>query len=384
MKKIIFFTRKLHTGGIEKALLQTITLIKNDNVEISVAAVDTTGDLSTTFKSCAKIIDLSTSCKKAQATKSNFIENLKKFKFLTATRILFTLLFEKLFYTYNKRQEKISKRVPILNEEYDIAVAYHVPYYFISHLTLNNVIAKQKLLWIHTDILTSLKNRNISDYNEVFAQFDKIICVSKSAENSFLTRHPSLRGKTDVIYNPIDVNRVIELSKEETEFSNIKKIKLCTVGRLDKAKGYDLAIKSCKILKNKGYDVLWYVCGEGQEREKLTTLIKENNLTEDFILLGNKHNPYKYISSADVYVQTSLNESYCITLAEAKILNKPIVTTNFSCAYEHITDGVNGLVCEMNENDIALTIEKLINGYKLNLKNVSHAIDNEKLINLFN
>lgn len=384
MKKIIFLTRKLHTGGIEKALLQTINLIKNDNIEISVAAIDATGDLSATFNSCSKIIDLSKVCKKAQITKSNFIENLKKFKILTATGILIKFLFEKLFYSYNKRQEKISKRVPILNEEYDIAVAYHVPYYFITHLTLNNVKAKQKLLWIHTDISTSLKNHDVSDYDNVFNKFDKVICVSKSAEESFLNRHPLLKGKTEVIYNPIDLNRVKTLSKESTEFDNVEKIKICTVGRLDKAKGYNLAISACKILKDKGYNVLWYVCGEGAEREYLTQLINENNLVNDFILLGNQSNPYKYINSADIYVQTSIYESYCITLAEAKILQKQIVTTNFPCSHEHIIDGENGLICEMSGIAIANSIERIIRGFKANVNNNKHAIDNQKLIKLFN
>ncbi len=382
MKKIILFTRKLQTGGVQTALLETIKLLKKNNHNVTLITTDANGDLFKKFESLCTIVDFKNYLSKKEVSRKNLINNIKNFKFLNSLKLLFSIIFEKLFISDCNRQKRFAKRLPKLHEEYDYAIAYDVPYCFSSFYVINNLNAKNKYIWIHNDVLLT-KDQNVTDYDSVFKQFTKVICVSKSAETSFLSRHPALQGKTDVVYNPIDINRVIQLSKENTDLDNNKKIKLCTVGRLDKAKGYDLAIKSCKILKDKGHDILWYVCGEGHDRQKLSELIKENNLTEDFILLGNQPNPYKYINSANIYVQTSIYESYCITLAEAKILKKPIVTTNFPCAYEHITDGENGLVCNMDENSIALSIEKLINGYKLNLEDNKHAIDNEKLINLF-
>ena len=63
---------------------------------------------------------------------------------------------------------------------------------------------------------------------------------------------------------------------------------------------------------------------------------------------------------ADIYVQPSRTESYCITLAEARALKKPIVTTNFPCASEHVIHEHNGFICEMTPESIADAIEKLI------------------------
>ena len=54
-----------------------------------------------------------------------------------------------------------------------------------------------------------------------------------------------------------------------------------------------------------------------------------------------------------------------IALDEAKILNKPIVVTNFSTAKDQINDGVDGLITEMNSNAVAEGIEQLINDKKL-------------------
>ena len=115
-----------------------------------------------------------------------------------------------------------------------------------------------------------------------------------------------------------------------------------------------------KILKDKGYNIKWVVCGDGDYRKSLESKIKENCLENEFILLGNQKNPYKYMNSADIYVQTSLTESYCLTLAEARALKKPIVTTDFPAAYEHINNAKNGFITKMTSESIAEAIEKLI------------------------
>lgn len=62
----------------------------------------------------------------------------------------------------------------------------------------------------------------------------------------------------------------------------------------------------------------------------------------------------------DIYVQTSRNEGLGLTVIEAKILEKPIVCTNFSTASSLITDRVDGILCEVSSSDIAGKIMMLI------------------------
>ena len=126
-----------------------------------------------------------------------------------------------------------------------------------------------------------------------------------------------------------------------------------------------MAIDACKILVDKGYDVHWFAVGEGPERVNLEEQIKDRKLEEIFILLGAQSNPYKYMKAADVYVQTSRSEGFCLTLAEARILNKPCVTTNFECVYNQMIQEKNGLVVEMNAQAIAAGIERMINDDEL-------------------
>ena len=50
------------------------------------------------------------------------------------------------------------------------------------------------------------------------------------------------------------------------------------------------------------------------------------------------------MKQCDIYVQPSRHEGYCITLAEARCFNNPIVSTNFTGANEQILHEHNGLI----------------------------------------
>ena len=63
---------------------------------------------------------------------------------------------------------------------------------------------------------------------------------------------------------------------------------------------------------------------------------------------------------SDLYVQSSIYEGLCITLIEAKLLQKPIVTTNFPSAYGIIEQDKTGIICEMNAVAIAQSIAKFM------------------------
>ena len=52
--------------------------------------------------------------------------------------------------------------------------------------------------------------------------------------------------------------------------------------------------------------------------------------------MGTKTNPYPYLKQADLYVQTSIHEGFCITLGEAKVFGMPIISTEFAGAHEQL------------------------------------------------
>lgn len=159
---------------------------------------------------------------------------------------------------------------------------------------------------------------NVSRY---FKYYDTIFGVSKAIINSFNSLYPAEQIKSKIIYNVIDTREIIRKSKEflPQEFSN-EVFKIVTVGRLTEQKGYDIAIDAANELKKKKIPFIWYVIGDGRDKNKLHHLVENKNLHSKFILLGRKNNPYPYIKNCDLYVQPSRHEGYGLAVLEARTL----------------------------------------------------------------
>ncbi|GIM28741.1 glycosyl transferase [Clostridium polyendosporum] len=252
----------------------------------------------------------------------------------------------------------LSKALDELNKEYDVAIGYLEK--TSTYFCVEKVKAKKKIGWVHIDYdkLGMDPNFDIS----YFSKLDNIITVSEECANVLKKIFPKEEKKIKVIYN---INSAATINKLALENLDINKkseeeIMLLTIGRLHYQKGLEMAIEACSLLMNKGYNIRWYVIGEGEERNSLQKLIKEKHLEDNFVLLGLKPNPYPYIKQTDIYVQPSRFEGKSIAIDEAKILCKPIVVTNFSTAKDQITNGENGIIVDMDPKEIANGVELLI------------------------
>ena len=153
---------------------------------------------------------------------------------------------------------------------------------------------------------------------------------------------------------------------------------ILSIGRLVEAKAFHLAVSAAKLLKDQGLDFVWYIVGEGSDRESLELQIKALGIENNVVLLGKRINPYPYLKRCDYYVQTSIYEGSCITLDEAMIFKKPIVTTDFPAAKEKIFHKKNGYIVTMKPEAIAEGIEAMINDNQLRNECVNYLIENKQ------
>ncbi len=356
MKKIIIVTHKLVTGGVEKALIEMLKNIKLENCDITLMIRDRGGILESEIPDDVEVKGIFDN---EIAVKEKIIKSIKNFKIIQSTKLSYYLLssyFAKnTFQSYNS----ISKTLPMLDEEYDLAICYNAHFSFPVIYTINNIKAKNKLMWVHTE--SGYYKDLVYRYKKYYDKYDHIFAVSKDSANDFIKLFPEIKNKISVFYNSI-YDKDIQLKSLEYEVFNdqYRGIRIVTVGRLCKEKGYDIAIKVTKRLLDEGYDIKWYCIGEGEERNYLKNEIRKNNIEDSFILLGNKANPYPYIQKSDIYVQPSRTEGYCITLAEARCLHKPIISTNFMGAKEQIIDRKTGVLVSCNEKEIYNSIKELV------------------------
>ncbi|MFI8706597.1 glycosyltransferase [Bacillus sp. NPDC077411] len=258
----------------------------------------------------------------------------------------------------------VSKSLEKLPQKYDVAIGFLEK--TSTYFCVDKVNAFKKIGWVHIDYDKLGMDPNFDiDY---FKELDHIVTVSEECANKLKNRFPSQKNKVRVIYNivsPTMINKMANQNNIDVYDRKDNEIVLLSIGRLHYQKAFELAIESCKKLIDRGYNIKWNIIGEGEEREKLTNLIKENKLEGTFRLLGLKSNPYPYIKQADIYIQTSRFEGKSIAIDEAKILNKPIIVTNFSTAKDQINDGIDGLIVDMDADAVANGVEKLVKDISL-------------------
>ena len=85
------------------------------------------------------------------------------------------------------------------------------------------------------------------------------------------------------------------------------------------------------------------------------------------------------MAQCDVYVQTSSFEGYGLTIAEAKILGKPVISTNFDVVHDQIKHGHDGLIAEMTPESVADNIIMMLTDTSLRDRIVKNVEKEENL-----
>lgn len=254
-------------------------------------------------------------------------------------------------------------------QKYDVAIAWGQgnPTHFVA----TKVNADRKIAFVNVDYILAGHNKYYD--RPFYEKYDDIVSVSHALNQSMETVYPDLKERMAVVYDIRNQRLIEKMSTEYVPYEkNIYEKTFVTVGRMVKQKGYDLAVGAAKYLKDRGLNFKWYFVGGGPEMGKIQSLIAQNELQGIVIPVGAKENPYPYVKHADVYIQTSKFEGFCLTLAEARALQIPPVSTNFDAVYNQLRDEENGLIVEMNSESIAQAAERLMTDDRLREKIVSN------------
>lgn len=359
----------MEIGGVERsltAMLNNFNYLKND---VDLHLHSHTGPLLNLLPQQINLLPELSSCK-------TYRQSIKKILFSGQIKLALKRFYAKVSATKYSKKNKLNDasyyqlqetwRLCIRNTQkiaktYDVAISYLWPH----HFTAFNVIAKTKIAWIHTDYSTI--DIDVKADLAIWQKFDYIISISEACTEAFLKTHPSLKAKVILVENITspDYVRLMAEAPIEHEFTK-ETFNLVSVGRLCEAKAFDRAVEALNFIHKKGFtNIKWYIVGDGGDKAKIQSLIEHYNLQDSFILLGSTTNPYPYMKAADLYVQPSRYEGKAVTIAEAQILAKPILITNYATSASQINDGVDGFICEQSMDDIADSIIKLFNNQTL-------------------
>jgi glycosyltransferase involved in cell wall biosynthesis len=249
--------------------------------------------------------------------------------------------------------------------KYDSVVCY--AQWTSPSLWIDKINTKRRVQWIHSDAASASWTASFKKKMSSFNKVDAFVTVSDAAKQNFSKSFPKLAKKTYAVYNVIDNEHIVASSKEPQNemIMNDDLLNVIFVGRLVSVKGIDMMIQVHSKLEKEGCHFRWYLVGYGPDKEYYETLAKKNGLEGKFIFLGYKENPYPYIKAADIFTLFSKTEGFGLVVTEAKILERPIIVTDFDAAFEQIESGKNGLIVENDLEAICTGMRKILHDQSL-------------------
>lgn len=196
-----------------------------------------------------------------------------------------------------------------------------------------------------------------------YANCHKVISLSKGVKQNLKDHFNVKEEKISLIYNPIDLINIRKMQNETLDTIDKGVFKLIVCGRLTKQKNQELLIRALKKIKVGNEKWILNIVGDGEDRIKLESLVKELSLEDNIKFLGFKKNPYKYMANSDLFILSSLWEGFGHVVAEAMACGTPVLSTDCPHGPREILD--NGefgwLVANNDEKALTEKIEYLIN-----------------------
>ncbi len=372
MKKILFVINTLGHAGAEMALVELLKRLEKGDCEIYLYVLMGQGEMFTRIPSRVKVLNsristLSVLSKEGRGRMAGtvaaaFWHNGRWLHKLRDTvGCLVPMMIKRRILIDKALWRMIAEGSERFDETFDLAVAWlegGSAYYVADHVS-----AKKKAAFIHIDYENAGYTRKMD--RDCWEAYEWIFAISDEVKEHFLQFYPEYSLKTRVFHNLIDRDSIRLKAQEPGGFSDgYQGMRLLTVGRLSRQKGYDIAVEAMKLLKEKGYQVRWYVLGEGEMRAALEKRIAALGLEKDFILLGAVENPYPFYAQTDVYVHATRYEGKSIALQEAQILGCAVIASDCNGNREQIVDGRDGLLCQLTPQAVAESIVALLNEEK--------------------
>ncbi len=193
--------------------------------------------------------------------------------------------------------------------------------------------------------------------------FNMVVSVSNAMKNE-LIKAGVPTGKLKVIENAIDYTDI-----QGGEGLNIRgkigagpdTVIVGSVGRLSLERGYSYFLSAAREISIKFPQTKFLLVGDGVLRESLTIQTQKLGIKEKISFLGFRKDMKDIYSAIDIFVSSSLRESFGLALIEAMAAGKPVVATALGIAPEIIKNGENGfLVTPGNPAEISEALSILL------------------------
>ena len=388
-KKILIHRGSSKTNGITISLMNLLNNIDYNKYDVTVyLSYPTTGN---EIENICKMNDNARVMCRVSTFNSTVYEDFCNgiFRRVGLKNIIARKLFPKKFY------EREFRRC-FGQSKFDHVIDFSGYSSFFAALLLQDKNAKT-FIWQHSDISSEINTRrsihgqNLKVNLTLFPYYDKIVSATKEVMKVNIKNFATEKTKEKFTYctNLFDSKRVHE-SLKDLENSTVdidggnhissgieevgdvisvkapipidnNKINFVTIGRMSPEKNHMNLIDGFAKIYEENSDCRLYIIGDGPLRSKMKDNIASMGLSDVVHLTGNLSNPFPLLSQCDCFVFPSLYEAQGLVVLEARMLNLPIILSDFDAAPSVMME--NGqLLIGKESNDIYEGMKAFLNG----------------------
>lgn len=230
-----------------------------------------------------------------------------------------------------------------------------------------------KYIFLHNDMQGEVYKKfpQLEGIFYLYKRFSKVLSVSEAtnAQNreNLSEKYGIPEKNFQTLHNFINAQEVLDKAEiplsEAVEHKYFKKgyKVFINLARLSIEKDQTSLIRAFARVSKEYPKLILLILGEGPLRKQLERLIAELGLKNKVFLLGFQTNPYNFLKKADFFALSSEHEGLPLVLAEAMILERPILCTDFACAKDFL--GANneyGLVVPKGEEGVYQGLKQML------------------------
>lgn len=320
MNKIrVIIVSELSAGGVEKVNTMLAEHLCKDSFDITLLSVTTNPNHINTNELPYKCIFL-----KAKSIKRSLFKFIRCLKEIEPDIILTSILDETIFALLYKQ---------LYNRQTKVIYAQHTVWSCVCSLT-------PKAHFFNVTLPSILK---------IFKKIDALVYVSEGVKQDMNQYVKNINTKQVVIYNPITYSNTFYRFKP----IDLKSFSIVTIGRLEQEKNQKMIIESIALLKQKGFNATLHIYGSGSLKTELQQYAEKLSITDKVFFEGFSQNIQADIRPYDIFVLTSIYESFGNVIVEAMNVGLPVISTNCPVGpSEILADGKYGKLIPMGDANI--------------------------------
>ncbi len=335
-KKMLFASRDLNVGGMEKALVTLLCFIDKDLFDVTLVLEKAEGALLSQLDKRVQVIEYKV---------SDFVIPPVRKALNLIRRIIFKLKhggkydFSCCYATYSAPCEKIAK-----------------------------IASDNCALYVHSDYVGMYggdfeKAKQFYDSIGI-AGYKKVLFVSESGRGGAAKIYPELEERFITLGNLVDEKNILRLSDEEVDIPDSSERKIFVfVGRLDDtSKKLKRLLEAVSLVCSKREDIELWIIGNGPDGEMYRKYAGELGITAFVRFMGEITNPYPYIKKADFLVLSSDYEGFPVVYSEAAVLGVSIITTVIASDGFFAIDSSNAYISDKNAESMAEKMAEALGG----------------------